>query len=132
MENGCVGQNRKGVVTCADGHPFCVRMQRSKLRQVKVIQVHDLAEGSGEVLHKLSLCIIAGVDFGDGAQLHACYDASGWLICRSLRLGRKVLFNREIGPRLVILTRGVGSFSLKFTYECETTHTEQCLVALVC
>ena len=49
-----------------------------------MIQVHDLAEGSGEVLHKLSLCIIAGVDFGDGAQLHACYGASGWLICRAL------------------------------------------------
>jgi len=59
-------------------------MQRSKLRQVEVIQVHDLAEGSGEVLHKLSLCIIAGVDFGDGAQLYACYSASGWLICRAL------------------------------------------------
>ena len=84
MENGCVGQNRKGVVTRADGHPFCVRMQRLKLCQVEVIQVHDLAEGSGEVLHKLSLCIIAGVDFGDGAQLHACYGASGWLICRAL------------------------------------------------
>jgi hypothetical protein len=44
-------------------------MQRLKLRQVEAIQVHDLAEGSGEVLHKLSLCIIAGLGFGDGAQL---------------------------------------------------------------
>ena len=84
MENRCVGQNRKGVVIRADGHPFCARMQRLKLRQVEAIQVHDLAEGSGEVLHKLSLCIIAGVDFGNGAQLHACYGASGWLICRAL------------------------------------------------
>ena len=72
------------MVTRADGHPFCVRTQRLKLCQVEVIQVHDLAEGSGEVLYKLSLCIIAGVDFGDGAQLHACYGASGWLICRAL------------------------------------------------
>ena len=46
--------------------------------------VHDLAEGSGEVLHKLSLCIIAGVDFGDGAQMHACYSASDWLIYRAV------------------------------------------------
>ena len=60
MENGCVGQNRKGVVIRADGHPLCARMQHLKLRQVEAIQVHDLAEGSGEVLHKLSLCIIAG------------------------------------------------------------------------
>jgi hypothetical protein len=39
------------------------------LFKIEAIQVHDLVPGGDEVMHKLLLRVVAGINFGDGAEL---------------------------------------------------------------
>ena len=41
----------------------------TRLSDVEAVEVHDLVPGCNEVAHELFLCIVLGIDLGQGAYL---------------------------------------------------------------
>lgn len=49
--------------------PFFSKIWTGRLLQVEPVEIHDFIPGGNEILNEFFLAIVAGVDFGDGAEL---------------------------------------------------------------